>query len=422
MKKCWFQLLAWLLFAAMIGNSFPVFAVSFDETCDNDEKGILWPNGQALPTEPPSMESLANSEKNNEKISLSDNIYSCEQEITESPIVKELEEKREENVKHYQTADHSNLAVIYPSAVHYEENGIWKEIDNTLLLKEDQDGNIYIFHEDQLNSAYYDGIQLTKDDGRSYLYDSNGNLVSAVTAAEQTGFSYDENDNLLGISGLRGTSSYSYDENKNLVSATNSEGVEYTFDYDNFGHAIRSQMQGDSEKYITVSATYTQDGRNLQSWTDSRGNTFYNSYDDDNRLLIAQSDALNNTINYVYREEDDRLEQISAETEKGEISISYGYTGELLTAIGHNGFQYSMTYGKFGNQTSFAVGNQSITSNTYLPYNGLLTETEYGNGHCVSYAYDELGRILETSYDGEAAFRYNYDGTNDQRDCTGIFI
>jgi len=51
-----------------------------------------------------------------------------------SKIVREVTELREESVKHFLCEDGSYIAVSYAEPIHYEENGRWKEIDNTLVL------------------------------------------------------------------------------------------------------------------------------------------------------------------------------------------------------------------------------------------------------------------------------------------------
>lgn len=47
----------------------------------------------------------------------------------------ELTELRTENTKHFQLSNGNRIAITYPEAVHYEENGEWKEIDNTLIYE-----------------------------------------------------------------------------------------------------------------------------------------------------------------------------------------------------------------------------------------------------------------------------------------------
>ena len=270
--------------------------------------------------------------------------------------------------------------------------------------------HVYIYYEDQINPGYFDEIQLTKDNGNSYVYDGKGNLVSASSAAEKSGFTYDGNSNLTKISNPDGTSfEYTYDDKRNLTSAKSSEGVNYTYTYDSYGNPIQSQVQGTGAERMTASASYTSDGRNISSVTDARGGTASNTYDAGNRLLTAETDALGNTVNYTYDPNNDRLTQVSAVNGTEIVTSSYGYTGDQLTSITHNGFTYTVNYDGYGNQTSTYVGSQMLSSNTYLPHNGLLSYSDYGNGGRVGYAYDKWGRTIEKKYNDQAAYRYVYD-------------
>ncbi len=272
--------------------------------------------------------------------------------------------------------------------------------------------HLYLLHEDQLNPIFYDGIQLTRDLAYSYTYDSKGNLVSAATAAEKSQFTYDGNSNLTQISHPDGTYfTYNYDSKHNLTSASNSQGVTYSYNYDSYGNPIstQTQAQGSSGDRMTASAAYTSDGRNLATLTDGRGNTTTSTYDSHNRLLTSESDALGNTTSYTYESSTDRVTQVSASNGESSIVNTYTYTGDQLTGITHNGFAYTIFYDGFGNQTATYVGNQVLSSNTYLPHNGLLSYSDYGNGAQVNYFYDKWGRMTGKGYDGETVFRYTYD-------------
>lgn len=55
-------------------------------------------------------------------------------------IEEEAIEKREEGVKYFRNNDNSFTAVVYDAPVHYEVDGKLEEIDNTLVLKKDADG------------------------------------------------------------------------------------------------------------------------------------------------------------------------------------------------------------------------------------------------------------------------------------------
>ncbi|MDO6355966.1 DNRLRE domain-containing protein [Caloramator sp. CAR-1] len=57
----------------------------------------------------------------------------------EAKIIKEVEEKREKNIKHFLKDDFTYEAAIYPTAVHYLKDGKWKDIDNSLIQAKDED-------------------------------------------------------------------------------------------------------------------------------------------------------------------------------------------------------------------------------------------------------------------------------------------
>ncbi|WP_163537248.1 DNRLRE domain-containing protein [Gracilibacillus sp. YIM 98692] len=63
-------------------------------------------------------------------------------------IVGELVEKRGKNAKHFLKEDSTYEATIYPTAVHYKENGKWKDINNTLYETENDNGKAVLENKD----------------------------------------------------------------------------------------------------------------------------------------------------------------------------------------------------------------------------------------------------------------------------------
>ena len=61
----------------------------------------------------------------------------------ESYIEKEIVEKRTENSKQFLMSDGMVMVQTYGMPIHYEENGAFKEIDNTLKLSESETGEKY---------------------------------------------------------------------------------------------------------------------------------------------------------------------------------------------------------------------------------------------------------------------------------------
>ena len=58
-------------------------------------------------------------------------------DISGAEIIEELPEKRTEYTKEFLLSNGLHLAAVYSNAVHYQENGNWQEIDNTLITKTD---------------------------------------------------------------------------------------------------------------------------------------------------------------------------------------------------------------------------------------------------------------------------------------------
>lgn len=59
------------------------------------------------------------------------------------PILAEKEELRESNIKHFIREDMSMEAVLYPTSVHYEKDGVWTDIDNRLVAVKEDGRTVY---------------------------------------------------------------------------------------------------------------------------------------------------------------------------------------------------------------------------------------------------------------------------------------
>ena len=73
-------------------------------------------------------------------------------------------------------------------------------------------------------------------------------------------------------------------------------------------------------------------------------------------------------------------------------------------------------YDSFGSRSAVKVGNGSIVSYEYNPYNGKLKKINYANGYSLEYVYDSLERvkeIYETSGTASPVKIYEYTYRND---------
>ena len=169
----------------------------------------------------------------------------------------------------------------------------WQFVNGVILTRKDgsttnktyESIQIYLEYQKQQNDAFFTGLQLIRDDAESYVYDTNGNIVSAKTAAEQNAFTCNKTDLLSKLIKVTGSSfEYEYDGNKNMTAARNSEGVQYRYTYDTKGNPQNVVIHHDrvstavmagksyfirqrkSGKYLDVNGAVDADGTVVQQY------------------------------------------------------------------------------------------------------------------------------------------------------------
>ncbi|WP_308454897.1 hypothetical protein [Hominifimenecus microfluidus] len=65
----------------------------------------------------------------------------------EAAIVAEDISKRDQYQKEFKLEDNARLLVVYPEAVHYEKNGEWEDIDNTLIASQSMNGKSVLINQ-----------------------------------------------------------------------------------------------------------------------------------------------------------------------------------------------------------------------------------------------------------------------------------
>ena len=100
-------------------------------------------------------------------------------------IVGELVEKREENVKHFMKDDGTFVAMMYNNPVHYKEGSEWKDIDNTLVEKEDAKGLVES-KEDILKEATIFSDESTSETATKTIEGNDGkNSIESVEEVKE---------------------------------------------------------------------------------------------------------------------------------------------------------------------------------------------------------------------------------------------
>ena len=135
---------------------------------------LLW---NMLPLSVLGEEFRAAQSENNESTSTEADATLETQEPEEITILGELTDRRTENIKEYLLSNGNTIAAVYGNSVHYQEDGQWKEIDNTLIAKNgtyvNTAGLLRVSFPQNLNGNNY--ITVTKD-GHTLSFGMAGQL------------------------------------------------------------------------------------------------------------------------------------------------------------------------------------------------------------------------------------------------------
>ena len=294
-----------------------------------------------------------------------------------------------------------------------EDSSDWQYVSNVVTTEADYSSiTYYAIYYENANTAYFDGLQLYKEDfEQSYKYDDDGNLqkVSDIAKKEST-FKYKNNDLIETINPKGNSFSYKYDDKHNIKNATSSENVVYSFEYDPNGNPKTARVGGNA-LFIKSTAEYTPDGNYLKEVKDSEGNIVKYNTDSTKGTLNSVIDPKGQETKYTYDGNTDKLLSVQKNADGKTIKNSYTYKNDNIESVTHNGFSYNFAYDSLGNNTEVYVGNQRLIKNTYEPRTSRLLQSEYGNGQNASYDYDILDRIIGRRYNGELKYEYQYDGS-----------
>ena len=302
---------------------------------------------------------------------------------------------------------------------------------------------IKVSYDYNINTAYFDGIQLFKEEfGSHYTYDTDGNVITVADAeGEKTQLTYYPNTHDLREevlpTGL--TNSYEYDTHHNVKkittknTATGAVQQVQEFTYDTCGNLLQQETTANGLTLLTKS-TYSDDKNHLTSTTDAAGNTtrcWYNTqtsvlewtqYPNDS-IDKAETAIREGTATYYGYDNMYRTKSISAVASENRDDISgkptltanYTYNDyDLLTRIQTASTTYNFGYGNFGLRRSVQVGSKTLASYTYTnDQNHYLQKVTYGNGDFESYTYDSYGRMTGQANEEEETVSYKYDNNGD---------
>lgn len=257
---------------------------------------------------------------------------------------------------------------------------------------------VFAAYDCNINTVYFDDISLRKEPCTTYTYDDKGN-ITAVNATGNSGadFTYASGTTKLtkSVTESNGTYTYEYKDGNNdhLVTKIKNDGVSMSITYDAMGNSTATTLASDSNTSIgsiKTSASYSDDGSQLVSQTNSSGYTTSYGYNDKRQLNETTDNAGTAVQQTYYDSQRPKTTYIS-----GVISVLNSYSKGSLTKIDRGGYitgnstkqnqYYNLTYDGFGNMTKIAIGSRVLATYDYGSHNQNLSSMTYGNGSAVKY-------------------------------------
>ena len=310
----------------------------------------------------------------------------------------------------------------------------WQYVTVSLPVRSWKGKLIEIRFDYEVGTLCIDGCMLTKNEVQTKTYTAGGKLKTSQKGERTTTYATDGRDRRSKEKTAGGASTtYKYDGTTNdLIKETHSFKqlgsdsalslvTEYT--YDKYGHQTEVTETANGIKQSIVTGTeYTDDGRFAIKSIDSRGNVTESAYDTANGQLIKQTDATDVDTSYSY----DQYHQPTGVSSEG-VDALYTYDNKVYdrlktiqTGEGKTGETYSFKYDAYGNTTNItrASKDKKLLANTYMPNNGKIKTTTYGNGNKLTYGYNTLEQITSESWNGKDVTRYEYDNRGNKARIT----
>ena len=245
---------------------------------------------------------------------------------------------------------------------------------------------VSVNYSNQINEALFDGIFVYKSD---YTYND-----STPSTEPDENESSSTNENF----------SSTVNSDNSVTETIKKDDMKTVNVFDKYGNNLRNETEIDG-KSVLKSNEYTEDGNYPKSSTDSLGFKTSYSYDSNTGYLNSITDAEGNSVNYSYNNSG-KVQKVSQGTV---IENSFTYdSGDRLSKITHNDFDYEFGYSEFGLLESINAGNQNLISYGY-DNEGTLTSADYGNGQSIDYKYNENGSSSSVKQGDETLYSCKYD-------------
>lgn len=275
------------------------------------------------------------------------------------------------------------------------------------------------------NTVYFANAGLTREEAKSYKYNSDGELVSVSSPGnDENTFTYSGADLISQLVKGFGEYSYEYDSKHNMTKASN-DGVSMSVSYDTKGNTSGTALSAiGTNSTVSTSATYDTNGNLLTSQTDARGNTTTYAYENNISKRLGSptlvTDAGGTAQKMSYNGTNGRIFTTEIEgTAKVENTYSAGRVSQVSSSGAVPGSSeqlqtgYGLRYDDFGNvrQVNY-TGYFFPAKELSRSKNGQPFQLNMG-GYEVYYRYDDLERMSYVEDWDDYYLLYAYTGSGE---------
>jgi RHS repeat-associated protein len=250
----------------------------------------------------------------------------------------------------------------------------------------------------------------------AYAFDKLGRLTEVAQPLEKTSkYGYDAAGNRTSKTTAAGTLEYGYDEANRLTSISSGKTALRSYGYD----AANRRISATDAEGHKIEIGYDNDSR-VTSIKDGRGQSIARTYN--SRGLLTKQEDGRGTIEYGY----DKLGRETSLTDPQGKALGFGYDPEGgLTEIKRpNGVTTTNAYneaGRLAETTAKAEGGAVLEALKYAyDAEGNVTSRKDTRAETeTTYAYDKLGRLTEFNPPGEGSTAYSYDKAGNRTEAGG---
>src|SRR5438445_2295942 len=252
----------------------------------------------------------------------------------------------------------------------------------------------------------------------TYTYDFAKGLLLSQTDPKGfvTSYSYDLLGRTTGVSypaveGVRASKVYLYDDPENILTVVDENGNSVSQYFDGLGRQTSVVAYNGSSVYSSTTYAYNW-ANQVASKVTPTGSVYTYAYDWEGRQVkVTNPDGTTLTASY------DDISRVRTVTDENGHQTSYGYDrgGRLLWVRQYTTpssyYLTSYTYDQSGNLLSLTDPNAAVTFYQYDDLNRLV-KTTYPDGTSESRSYDAVGNLVSRTTPAGAVISYSYDSAN----------